>query len=108
MEKKCLKISVRKGRFISSLFPVYFSVVSWFYVNHFQIQNWPKYSESISNWLLGLEIAVYLNILLIHYLRKVEVEFLYCIENSNIADFFMFAKGFDFRASLYSKWRNKS
>ena len=29
------------------------------------------------------------------------VEFLYCFENSNIADVFMFAKGYDFSANLY-------
>ena len=81
---RLLKISVRKGRFISSLFMVYFSVVSkWFdsiftifraincpklspiflssrFIKFYWIQNWLKYSENISNWLSGLEIAVYL------------------------------------------------
>ena len=96
MKKKyrLLKISDRKGRFISSLFMVYFSVVSkWFdsiftifraincpklspiflssrFIKFYWIQNWPKYSENISNWLSGLEIAVYLNILLISFLKK--------------------------------------
>ena len=37
--------------------------------------------------LSGLEIAVYLNILLSSLLKKkVAIEFLYCFENSNIAD----------------------
>ena len=99
-----LKILVRMGRFITNLFLVYFSFVSkwfWFYVYHFRainrpklspiflssrfikfylIRNWPKYKENISNWWSGLEIAVHVNKLLISLLKKVTVEFLYCIK----------------------------
>ena len=40
------------------------------FIKFYWIQNWLKYSENISNWLSGLEIAVYLNILLISLLKK--------------------------------------
>ena len=37
--------------------------------------------------------------LIISLLRKITLKFLYCFENSNIADIFMFAMGFDFSAN---------
>ena len=97
MKKKkhrILRILVRMGRFIINLFLVIFQLspsdfdsmftifraincpklspifLSSRFIKFYWIQNWLKYSENISNWLSGLEIAVYLNILLISLLKK--------------------------------------
>ena len=92
------------GRFITNLFLVYFQLspsdfdsiftifraincpklspifLSSRFIKFYLIQNWPKYNENISNWLSGLEIAVHVNRLFISLLKKVTVEFLYCIK----------------------------